>query len=313
MKQNEFLIERKQQRTVIMYHGTVLSNVRSILKHGLVANPPNRVYDDGVFQTIGGIYLTSSFHTAEDAADVASEKFKSPPVVVTVQYVQDSGFIDEDIFHQHVSAGISYAHKYGSSYSNAIFHHLTRKNNGLKFSKQTIHLIKDYADYVEDLINVTGKRNIYTLSTTEGYRDQLKIVLKAIKSSDIKAASEVWLDRDIKFSGKTRILKITNMQDHTLIYSEKKQTAPTQQYAIFNIGGDDILIDIPEHITLDTLENYFYTFKKTYEKMNKGKDLVNSYRPRIYTAANMEVQKKINMNNNMSEQSFTLKDGKIYA
>lgn len=314
MKIGEILIERKQQRTMIMYHGTVLKNVRSILKNGLVANPPQRVYDTGEFQTIGGVYLTSSFETAEDAADIASEKFKSPPVVITVQYTLDSGYIDEDILHGIVADAISYAHKYSKSFSDTIYGYIMRPNNGLKISRDSAPLIQEYAYFVSDLIKTTGSRNIFKLSTNEGYREILTKVLRSVKSANMQTKSEVWVDRDIKFSGKTRIIRITNMNDHTVLYDEKKKNDNTvNKYMIVEINDTDFIMDVPEYVEDSyQLEKYFFQIKKKIETMDK-KQKVSSYRPTIYTAANKETVKQIFTNNNMSEYDYKLKDGKIYA
>lgn len=314
MKIGEILIERKQQRTMIMYHGTVLKNVRTILKNGLVANPPQRVYDTGEFQTIGGVYLTSAFETAEDAADIASEKFKSPPVVITVQYTLDSGYIDEDILHGIVGDAISYAHKYSKSFSDTIYGYIMRPNNGLKISRDSAPLIQEYAYFVSDLIKTTGSRNIFKLSTNEGYREILTKVLRSVKSADMQTQSEVWVDRDIKFSGKTRIIRITNMNDHTVLYDEKKKNDNTEnKYMIVEINDTDFIMDVPEYVEDSyQLEKYFFQIKKKIETMDK-KQKVSSYRPTIYTAANKETVKQIFTNNNMSEYDYKLKDGKIYA
>jgi len=314
MKIGEILIERKQQRTMIMYHGTVLKNVRTIFKNGLVANPPQRVYDTGEFQTIGGVYLTSSFETAEDAADIASEKFKSPPVVITVQYTLDSGYIDEDIFHGIVSDAISYAHKYNASWSDTIYGYIMRPNNGLKISRDSAPLIQEYAYFVSDLIKTTGSRNIFKLSTKEGYREILTKVLRSVKSANMQTQSEVWVDRDIKFSGKTRIIRITNMNDHTVLYDEKKKDdTEKNKYMIVEINDTDFIMDVPEYVEDSyQLEKFFFQIKKKIETMDK-KQKVSNYRPTIYTAANKETVKQIFTNNNMSEYDYKLKDGKIYA
>jgi RNA:NAD 2'-phosphotransferase (TPT1/KptA family) len=49
MKIQDILMERRQQKTGIYFHGTSSVFLRSILKNGLMKNPPKRVYSsDGI-------------------------------------------------------------------------------------------------------------------------------------------------------------------------------------------------------------------------------------------------------------------------
>lgn len=103
MQINDILTERKIQRVQTMYHGTSSTLVPSILKHGLLANPPKSTYsretnvDSGGYDTFkGGVYLTSDLDKAEEGADNASTAHGGDPVLITLQYVISSGTIDED-------------------------------------------------------------------------------------------------------------------------------------------------------------------------------------------------------------------------
>jgi len=95
------LIERRHQKTNLMYHGTSSIYLKSILKHGLLANPPRRTYDGNYgnqgYDTYGGIYLTPRKNMAEEAAEYTTDAVGGEPMVIMVQYVQGSGNIDEDI------------------------------------------------------------------------------------------------------------------------------------------------------------------------------------------------------------------------
>ena len=96
------LFETRMQRTQLMYHGTSSNLVPSILKFGLVANPPKRTYsrDTDVeqqgYDSYGGVYLSKNIDLAKDAAYTAVKAHGGDAVMITVQYVLTSGTIDED-------------------------------------------------------------------------------------------------------------------------------------------------------------------------------------------------------------------------
>lgn len=94
------IVERRQQRTEIMYHGTSSNLVRSILKNGLLANPPKKTYDVDTFgastASMGGVYVTPDRSYAEQIASEAVETHGGKPAMVTIQYVRGSADVDED-------------------------------------------------------------------------------------------------------------------------------------------------------------------------------------------------------------------------
>lgn len=99
MRYNE-IVERRQQRTEIMYHGTSSNLVRSILKNGLLANPPKKTYDVDTFgastASMGGVYVTPDRSYAERISAEAVETHGGKPAMVTIQYVRGSADVDED-------------------------------------------------------------------------------------------------------------------------------------------------------------------------------------------------------------------------
>lgn len=80
------ITERRIQNTEIMYHGTTDKYIRSILKQGLLANPPVRTYsgvddmEDG-YKTFGGVYLANNKRKAISAARDAVFKFGGQPLL----------------------------------------------------------------------------------------------------------------------------------------------------------------------------------------------------------------------------------------
>jgi hypothetical protein len=100
MRYNEIVVERQQQRTEIMYHGTSSKLVPSILKNGLLARPPRKTYDVDTFgastASMGGVYVADEKEFAIMIAKEAIETHGGEPALVTIQYVKGSGDIDED-------------------------------------------------------------------------------------------------------------------------------------------------------------------------------------------------------------------------
>lgn len=92
--------ERKQQRTEIMYHGTSSNLVRSILKNGLLADPPKKTYDVDTFgastASMGGVYVTPNRSYAEEISKESVETHGGRAAMVTIQYVRGSADLDED-------------------------------------------------------------------------------------------------------------------------------------------------------------------------------------------------------------------------
>ena len=95
---SEILLERRIQKTRIMYHGTSSTRLKSILKYGLLPN----IQDKSSWPpSYGGVYLSSSKNYAERSAGVAIRQPGGEPILLTVQYVMTSGGIDEDILFDH--------------------------------------------------------------------------------------------------------------------------------------------------------------------------------------------------------------------
>ena len=100
MRYKEIILERRQQRTEIMYHGTSSKLVPSILKNGLLARPPKKTYDVDTFgastASMGGVYVADEPGFALMIADEAVQAHGGEPALVTIQYVKGSADTDED-------------------------------------------------------------------------------------------------------------------------------------------------------------------------------------------------------------------------
>lgn len=100
MRIDEVITERRQQKTEIMYHGTSTNLVRSIMKNGLLANPPKKTYDVDTYgastASMGGVYVANNKEFAALIADEAVGTHGGEKALVTLQYVKGSADLDED-------------------------------------------------------------------------------------------------------------------------------------------------------------------------------------------------------------------------
>jgi hypothetical protein len=248
------LIERRLQKTQIMYHGTSSNLVRSILKNGLLARPPRKTYDVDTYGTgtasMGGVYISPDRGFAETIAQEAVGTHGGKPAMVTLQYVLGSGDTDEDEITQHINDAVNYVikqlgqkapddaeEKYsGLSYWNegwAVDYMIENKQKmSSAIAKKSVDLLAKYAkvrrvvepiiqQIVLNLLNHAGQESEYrdrwnllrfeSYTYVREYEEQL--LAKLMKQISVDGAGghnegARRLDRDVKFKGKTRILKI---------------------------------------------------------------------------------------------------------
>lgn len=258
------LTERRQQRTSIMYHGTSTAFLRSILKQGLLANPPTRVYtgdenDPGPigYKTFGGIYLADNQGLSSNGAIAAVDKFGGQQMEIEVQYVHGSGNMDEDKitvglvsnirasmdeFYQRQEDGAEEYQDFDSftDYERAdrrmVVHEIMvdaisyfEKTGNLNKTfepalEKAIHFILDHVDeeHIESSTHMT------TLRDYDEFVKLVEIMMSSIDDNPMKIKS-VQITRDIGFRGKTRIIKITNV-DTSEVYYQAQQVDDSHRY-----------------------------------------------------------------------------------
>ena len=98
---------KKRDNYAILYHGTAKKNLRGILSHGLLTEPPKKVWHDDEPNVVspskkayGGIYLTNNLMTAMLSAFTAVEKLGGNPntdrIIVVVKANISELVFDED-------------------------------------------------------------------------------------------------------------------------------------------------------------------------------------------------------------------------
>lgn len=105
MRYSQIIIhEAKFSKPIIAFHGTSSSFLQSILKHGMIPNPKESVYDvddrasenKPSIKTIGGTYFTTRLGTAAAAATSAKNKFNGNPIIIIANIQLKSTYGDED-------------------------------------------------------------------------------------------------------------------------------------------------------------------------------------------------------------------------
>lgn len=279
MKIDDVLVERRLQRTEIMFHGTSSVLAPSILKHGLLANPPKATYSpgstaaDSAYDTFaGGVYLTKDRRMASSSARIAANIHGGDPVLVTVQYTLGSAQPDEDdIFAllsqsiiYHTPAEIKTTTDAADYYSDPMavdriaqhvikdFKHSEQRKldfsgydfipGSFKFKQTADRLIVRLAKLYMDQIASYGERTrtkptqfkqyvqwigLSELRHNPEYEGAVKALMTSMSPVD---SATIRLARNIKFSGKTRILEIRNLATDEILYGYSE---PKHDYYFF--------------------------------------------------------------------------------
>lgn len=235
------LVERRQQQTKLMYHGTSDVFLRSIMKQGLMADPPKRTYsgdedDPGPagYETLGGVYITDDNGKAQNAARDATDKFGGSPMIITVQYVIGSGNLDEDHvtgilglllrqsiedFYEEQERGQH--EEYGSftewesdnreTLINDLVGWAFNKLSGFGTpNKQTKQLLTYAFNYILDYVEEDSIYSATEMAELRFHDDFLKILnglMRSVNDNPMRMKN-IQINRTIGFRGKTKIVKI---------------------------------------------------------------------------------------------------------
>lgn len=159
---NKNILSEKKQYTTILHHGTSTAFLRSIFKTGLDPNPSKRSMGDPAqfgtgLESYHGIYFTKSFHRAVCAADyVARVQHKGSPMVVTIQYVQGSGSVDEDdVIESIIRPILYYKYKIFDNIDRAVNDAVTSIESGedrVALTQKSIALLKDVFEVTAEIV-----------------------------------------------------------------------------------------------------------------------------------------------------------------
>ena len=246
MQIKELITERRQQQTLIVYHGTSSHFKRTILKQGLLANPPKRTYDvsnpdadvgaDSEWEvaTYGGIYVTTDPAYAKGAAHVTVDKLRETVpasdnqiMMLTIQYVLGSAGIDEDFvletlensviaFQQQLLTATQPTNQLVNAMSSQ-FMKLFQKEN---FGTMAQYMPQILAQYFTSLIQVLA-----TMQADQRAEFLDEFMANNNRNANLKAATikimdnisgnykdmptNFRIDRNVGFKGKTRILQMS--------------------------------------------------------------------------------------------------------
>jgi hypothetical protein len=233
---SDILEERRRQPTTLMYHGTTSTFLRSILKHGLDPNPKQKSWDvEGTMPSLNGIYMApTAGRSTRHAAKEAVKKYGGSPILITIQVVTSSGTPDEDnIFHLAGEVIYDAYREPDSPYTkDYVSNILTRLQDRIKPNQQTITTVKRFADTAMSIFksnNYTKNEGSYFAASwllkQPELRELMLSVLNTMKPSMAERPTDspnVRITRVIGFRGKTRIVKINNMETQDIYYNAEE-------------------------------------------------------------------------------------------
>lgn len=195
-------------------------------------NPPKRVYqDDGISDVDqktfpNAVYLTKDIETAQEAQFWAYDSFGGDPMIVVVQYVYNSGEMDEDEFVFRLATIVKQQKTKVDFVSS-----MMKLFKGMKFNKNIVTtLLENMYDVIDEFLNVNNIKKDNKLHNLDGpfsklrvYEPYEEIVSELLKLINPKDADTVRVPRDIGFRGKTRIIKIYNPHTDKVYYPIQKK------------------------------------------------------------------------------------------
>ena len=226
------LLERrgKGRHSMILYHGTSSTFLRSILKQGLMTTPKSKVWDpDGSFsgpslESYFGTYLTNETYVAKSSAKDASKKFGGNPLFVIVQVEFKSTVIDEDNVLGTYLDGVTDEMGGFKNYNDDIkhiefFETIKSRNYGsklkTKFEKEfkidnfPLELAKEavYTFFLREMTYTEKYKNL--LSSSQGEKEFRRVMEKIMKFLRRLRDQETYRSlKTIAFSGKNKIIAI---------------------------------------------------------------------------------------------------------
>jgi len=271
MRATEFITEWKKQYRHMM-HGTSDAFLRGILKQGLKFDSGFRSWTGGAegsaaeLPSLGGVYFTDKFRTAQSAARAAAGKHGGRPIIVDVFVTANYGYADEDLpaavmmdttleWIRDRRQGRS--DRSDSDYIQQIF----RGMPSGRFDKNIYNSTMEYVQVLQKLL--TEKPELDPLTATDYNNKELRRRM-LMKAPELKSALEkvskstrpksipepsypgdsnptskeanVRIERDIGFGGTTRIIAIFDILTGKILYKEPNTPLqPETQKIIANI------------------------------------------------------------------------------
>ena len=260
------ILTEQQQYTKIMFHGTSDVNLRSILKNGLMHQPPAATFggrDEDEFnqelsmKTFGGVYITPVRVYALTIADDATMVFGGNRILITIQYVHGSGDVDEDpVIDSFERAIIDFYHDFASRYSDTTDHEdlMDAMDDEMKYQfikkvsetmvsdlgnigrlgkvvpSAVIQLLTLFANFYHEggWVNFAAQEeldfsNLFVsprpfMRPIPEFVKYIEIIMNNLYPSRVDKHHPIRLTRDIKFKGKTRIIKIQAIEGDKRVY-----------------------------------------------------------------------------------------------
>jgi len=232
----ELLQERRIQRTVYMYHGTSSRFLRSILKHGLLPDPGHTSWVGHYnLASLGGVYMSIDHDTAVEAARAAVNKHGGEPIIIQISVVTDSGTPDEDDVINTILNATYRTYKDRTGYYSDPVRDSARMLRGrFKMSKNSVEIIRNIVIVTMKILKQDGYgQNLNSIDAATELQKQPKIreytaeLLRTMRPlMSIDSEPNVRITRPIGFRGKTRIVKIADLNSGRTLYPRTNIMVP---------------------------------------------------------------------------------------
>jgi len=224
----ELLQERRIQRTVYMYHGTSSRFLRSILKHGLLPDPGHKSWVGyHNLASLGGVYMSIDRDTAAEAARAAVNKHGGEPIIIKISVVPDSGTPDEDDVINTILKATYETYKDRPKYTyNPVSRSARLLRDKFKMPEDSEAIIRyivttaldilERDDYGQSLDWMNAPIELQKQPKIREYTAELLRTMRPRMSID--SEPNVRITRPIGFRGKTRIVKIADLNSGRTLY-----------------------------------------------------------------------------------------------
>jgi hypothetical protein len=228
------LFESRPTSPLLMYHGTTDLYLKSILKNGLLKNPPQRGYGNaqpGNETFPGAVYLTANRKLAREAAlDMVWERGGNP-LIITVASHTTAGTIDEDtIFQSIVNRAVAdavYDNQQPPVDQNKIRFFIQSLKMELditsitRFTNKSLELLSKIYTYIIETVNQLKSEYKNTthiivsmlsdrLMTDQPLRAMVRELIDTLKVYNPEETS-VRIRQTVGFKGRTRIVRIDRL------------------------------------------------------------------------------------------------------
>jgi len=203
--------EAKFRKSRVMYHGTSVTNLRSILKQGIVPNPKDKVWandpDVGKSslsrESLPGSYWTSNLGTATSSSTTARKEFGDDQLIIIALISEGSASADEDSINAALLRGFGAMYK-ELFQGGIVMDEIPKisslaywgKGYGNEHKNYAPEMIQSYAKYVHNELSANPDKQPIPVELMKDLMETM--MLRALAYSDEKEGGKWSRDQYVK-------------------------------------------------------------------------------------------------------------------